>query len=119
MRDVIVVIRRLALGALALSALAVPVGAILLIISLSPDLGDNGMGDAIGFGLGVGLLVLGAAGLILSGGLAVLAKRSAAAPVEIHGSRRLVLAAGLTVASGQLVIGIVLGGASLLFVGLG
>jgi hypothetical protein len=61
MRDVLVIIRRLAVGAFALSVLAVPLGAILLIISLSPDMGDNELGDAIGFGLGVGLLVLGAA----------------------------------------------------------
>jgi hypothetical protein len=106
MREVLGFIRFLALGGFGLSVIAVPLGAILLLGTLPADRGDNGLGDIIGIGLGVGLLVLGTAGLTLGGGLAVLAKRALAAPAEIRGSRRIVLAIGLAIAAGQLLIGI-------------
>ena len=111
MRDILVVVRRLALAGIVLSALAVPLGAVLLGRALSSDIGDNELGDIIAFGLALVLLVLGAAGLILGSALAVLAKRSLADPVEIRGSRRNVLALGLTVAAGQVLIAVPLGAA--------
>lgn len=85
MHDALGFIRFLAIGGFVLSVVAVPLGAILLLGTLPSDRGDNGLGDAIAFGLGSGLLVLGTAGLTLGGGLAVLAKRALAAPVETVG----------------------------------
>jgi hypothetical protein len=95
MRDVLGFIRFLAIGGFALSVIAVPLGAILLIGTLPMDRGDNGLGD-----------ILGGAGITLGGGLAILAKRALAAPADIRGSRRLVLAIGLAIAAGQALIGI-------------
>ena len=117
MRDVLVIIRRLALVGVALSVLALPLGAILLISSAAPDSGNNALGSIIGFGLGVGLIVLGVAGLILGGGLATLAKHAVAAPAEIRGSRRFVLVLGLTVAAAEVLIAAALAG-TLFLVGL-
>jgi hypothetical protein len=106
MRDVLGFIRFLAIGGFALSVVAAPFGALLLIGTLPMDRGDNGLGDIIGIGLGIGLLVLGSAGITLGGGLAVLAKRALAAPAEISGSRRVVLVTGLAIAAGQALIGV-------------
>ena len=110
MRDVLLAIRRLALVGVVLSVVAIPLGAILLISSASPNGGGNTLGAIIGFGLGLGLIVLGIAGLLLGSGLAILARRGVADPAEIRGSRRYVLAVGLTVAGGQVLVAAVLGG---------
>jgi hypothetical protein len=105
-------IRGLALVGVALSVLAVPLGVLLLATSLPQDRGDNQLGDVIAVGIGSFLLVLGGAGLILGGGLAVLARRALAAPAEIRGSRRTALVAGLAVAGGEVLISSVLAGAA-------
>jgi hypothetical protein len=118
MRDILRLIRRLALVGVVLSVLALPLSLIPLNSALSPDIGDNELGDAIGLGVGIALLVFGVAGLILGGGLAVLARRAAADPAEIRGPRRTVLAVGLTVAAALVLIAAAFGGA-LLFVGAG
>lgn len=118
MRAVLVAIRRLAVVAVILSVLAVPLGALLLFSVSASDGGGNALGELIAFGLGVGLVGLGIAGLILGSALAVLAKRSLAVPAEIRGSRRTVLGVGLVFAGGQLLISIALGGAFSFFVGL-
>ena len=117
MLDALVVIRRLALGAVALSALAVPLGTILL-VTRSSGSGGNALGDIIAFGLGLGLVVIGGAALILGSGLAILAKRSIATAAELRGSRRTALAVGLTVAGAQLLISVALGAVFSLFVAL-
>ncbi len=117
MRDVLVVIRRLALGAVVVSAFAVPLGAIVLVTRSSGG-GGNALGDLIAYGLGVGLVVIGGAALILGSGLAIFAKRSIAEPVELRGSRRTALAVGLTVAVAQVLISVALGATFSLFVGL-
>ena len=75
MRDALVVVHRLSLGAVVLSALALPVGAILL-ASREPRGGGNALGDVIAYGLSLGLLVIGGAALILGSGLVILATRS-------------------------------------------
>ena len=117
MRDAVVVVHRLSRGAVVLSALALPVGAILL-ASREPRGGGNALGDIIAYGLSLGLLVIGGAGLILGSGLAILATRSIAAPAELRGSGRTVLAVGLTVAGAQVLISVALGAMFFLFVGL-
>lgn len=117
MRDALIVIRRMALGTVVVSALAVPVGGILL-ISRSPGGGDNVLGDIIALGLGLGLVVIGGAALIFGIGLANLAKRSINTPAELRGSRRTALAVGLTVAGAQVLISVALGAMFSLFVGL-
>ena len=117
MRDAVVVVHRLSRGAVVLSALALPVGAILL-ASREPRGGGNALGDIIAYGLSLGLLVIGGAGLILGSGLVILATRSIAAPAELRGSGRTVLAVGLTVAGAQVLISVALGAMFFLFVGL-
>ena len=117
MRDVLVAIHRLALGAVVLSALAVPVGATSL-ASRPPAGGGNALGDIIAFGLGIGLVAIGGAALILGSGLAILAKRTSDRPAELRGSRRTALAAGLTVAGAEVLISLALGAMFSLFVGL-
>lgn len=118
MLDVLAAIRRLALVGVVLSVLALPLGLIPLASALSPDIGDNEMGDTFALAIGLSLLILGVAGLILGSGLAVLAQRVLADPGEIRGPRRIVLATGLTVAGGQVLISIVLGGGWFTYIGL-
>jgi hypothetical protein len=115
MRDILRLIRRLALVGVVLSVLALPLSVIPLISALSPDVGDNELGDVIALGIGIALLVFGVAGLILGGGLAVLARRAAADPAEIRGPRRTLLVVGLIIAA-ALVLMAASGGA-LIFVG--
>lgn len=112
MRNALSAIRGLALVGVALSLVALPVGAILLAISLPQDRGDNALGDIIATGLGIGLLVLGGAGLILGGVLSVLAKRALAISAEISRTRRRALIAGLAVAGGVVLISSLLAGSS-------
>ena len=111
MRSALDLIRGMALIGVALSVLALPAGAILLAISVPQDRGDNALGDAIAMGLGALLLTLGGAGLIIGGGLSILAKRALATTAEVRGTRRLVLVAGLAVAGGEVLISSLLAGA--------
>jgi len=112
MRAALGLIRGLALVGVVLSVLAVPLGGLLLAISLPQDRGDNGLGDVIAVGIGSFLLVLGGAGIVLGGGLALLARRALASPAEIRGSRRTGLVVGLAVAAGEVLISSVLAGAA-------
>jgi hypothetical protein len=117
MRDVLVAVRRLALGAVVVSAIALPLGAF-LVASRSIDGGANGLGAIIAFSLGLWLLGIGVTGLIFGSGLALLAKRALDDPAAVGGTRRLALATGLTVAGGELLLSVALGGLFSLAVGL-
>lgn len=118
MRDVLHAIRRLALVGVVLAVLALPLAAYALVTASSPDIGDNGMGDTLAFVVGVTFLVLAVAGTLLGGGLAVLAKRAGVDPVEVQGSRRILLAAGLIVVGVLVILSITIGGGSFVFIGL-
>jgi len=89
---------------------AVPVGLSALVSALSPDIGDNGMGDTLALAVGLTLLVLGVAGVVLGSTLAILAKHALPDPVDIGGSRRTVLAAGLVVAVLEVLLSAVVAG---------
>jgi hypothetical protein len=117
MRDILDLIRRLALGAVVLAALAVPLGAFLLATRSSGG-GGNALGDLIAYGLGIGLVVIGGAALVLGSALAILAKRSIDDPAELRGACRTALAVALAVAGAQVLISVALGAMFSSFVGL-
>ncbi len=118
MRDVLRAIRRLALVSVVLAVIALPIAVYALVTALSPDTGDNGMGDTLALVVGVTFLVLAVAGTFLGGGLAVLAKRVGSDPVEARGTRRIILAGGLLVAGGEVLLSVVFAGGSFTLIGL-
>jgi hypothetical protein len=108
------VVRGSALVEVVLAVLALPLGLTALRSALSPDVGDNGMGDTFALGTGLTLLVLGVVGIVLGSTLAILATRALPDPVEVDRSRRTVLAAALAVAGFEVLLSAVVGGGWLL-----
>ena len=99
MRRAIRVIRFVAIVGLVLSAPLVPLG----------------LGGAA-LGIGLWMTILGIAGVGVGGALAVLATRVRSDPVEIRGSRRALLVAGVAVAVSEVLLSVNVGGDSSFFV---
>lgn len=109
----LLLIRRLALIGVGSSFITLPLGLVGTgSVLWLPHEGSEGLAEILTLGLGVLLLILGGAGLVLGGPLAILAKRALAAPAEIKGSRRTRLMAGLVFIGSLVVIGVVLGALS-------
>lgn len=111
------IISRLAIVAVVLSILVVPLALYALASGLSPDIGDNGMGDTFALAAGISTLILAVSGVVLGLILAVLAKRTIADPGEARGGRRTILMAGLAIAGVELSISMVVGGGWSLIIG--
>ncbi|HTG42447.1 MAG TPA: hypothetical protein VK697_12625 [Methylomirabilota bacterium] len=114
MRNLLRVVRGLAVVEVVLSLVALPLGVVALRSAISTDVGDNGMGDTFALGTGLTLLVVGVAGIVLGSTLAILATRALPDPVEVDRSRRTVLAAALPVAGFEVLLSAVVGGGWLL-----
>jgi len=114
LRNLLRVVRGLAVVEVVLSLVALPLGVVALRSAISTDVGDNGMGDTFALGTGLTLLVVGVAGIVLGSTLAILATRALPDPVEVDRSRRTVLAAALAVAGFEVLLSAVVGGGWLL-----
>lgn len=110
MRDLLVVIRGLALGGFVLSLIVIPIGALLLGASIPTDQGDNALGDVIMTTLGAVLVVVGVVVMIVGGVLAVITKRIQADIVELIGARRIALVIGLGLIAALVVVSSVAAG---------
>jgi hypothetical protein len=119
MRSALAIVRALAIGWVVLSVGAVPLGLFAVAMASSQGIDGNSLSGPITLALGILLLVPGVGGLVLGSALVVLAKRSLAGPAEVRGPRRIVLAAGLLIAAGQVLVSASLGGPLSFFVGLG
>lgn len=104
MRDLLRALRGLALVAVALSVIALPIAGVLLFTTFVLGVGDDGFGDIIAVGIAIFLLIMGGSGLVLGGGIAVLAKRAIAGQVAVAGPLRGLLIGGLAIAVGELVL---------------